>query len=408
MMPDLADIENTQLSWRFRGLPERAMGLSVSEYLEASQNLFNDGFQWPQAVILESALERNLKTMKSFCENNNVSLAPHVKTHMSPQLAQRQLENGSWGITVANASQARTFLEFGFDRILIANEVVNPSSLRYLSEQEAEIYFYIDSLAGFEIVEKNVTRPVNILLEVGKRRGRTGVRSPTRALEIAEKISNAPNMRLAGVSGYEGTYGKDRSWGSVRHVRRFLRSLVALAESAKHFGEAPFLVSAGGSAFFDLVVEELKPLAQNPDYKVVLRSGGYVVHDHGFYEGIYPFAKTQEFAFSPALEVWSIVTSRPEKNLVIINGGKRDVSVDIDFPFPLKFKSGDGQIEALDGTVVNVNDQHIYLKTENQELAVGDLVAFGISHPCTTFDKWPLIALTTDDYRLVSLYSTYF
>ncbi len=407
-MPDFADNQKDQLSWRHRGLPESAMGLSVHEYLERSESLFTDGFQWPQAIILESALEHNLTTMKVFCERHNVALAPHVKTHMSPQLAARQIDSGAWGITVANASQARTFLELGFRKIVIANEVVNPSSLKYLSEQDAEIYFYIDSLAGFDIVEENVSGPVNILVEVGKKRGRTGVRSLKDGHELAKKIHDAPNMRLAGVSGYEGVFGKDRSRASVRKVRDFLKSLVEFAQALSVYGESPFWVSAGGSAYFDLVVDELRPLTRSQDYTVVIRSGGYLAHDHGFYEGIYPFVKDPEFSFVPAIEVWSMVTSKPEKNLVIINGGKRDISVDIDLPFPLKFKSGDGDIKPLEGTVVNVNDQHIYLTTTNQELKVGDLVALGISHPCTTFDKWPLIALTDDGYRILSLYSTYF
>lgn len=407
-MFNFSEIENTKLSWKFRGLPESAMGLSIKEYVQQKRNLFTDEYQWPQAIMLDRALEQNLKTMDAFCKKHNVLLAPHVKTHMSPQLAKRQIDNGAWGVTVANASQARTFLEFGFKKILIANEVVNPSSIKYLSEQDAEIYFYIDSITGFEIVEKSATKPVNILLEIGKAQGRTGVRDLAVAEQLITKILAAKNMKLAGVSGYEGTFGKDRSAESVNKVRDFLKLLVEFAQSVKDQGESPFLVSAGGSAFFDLVVDEFKPLTQSSDYKVILRSGGYVTHDHGFYAEIYPFVKDPEFMFLPALEVWSIVNSRPENNLAIVNGGKRDISVDIDLPFALKFKSGSEAINELTGKVLNTNDQHLYLETENQELKVGDLVAFGISHPCTTFDKWPLIPVVSDDYQILDLYLTYF
>ncbi len=407
-MFNFSEIDNTKLSWKYRGLPESAMGLSINDYIKEKRNLFTDNYQWPQAIMLDSALEQNLKTMKAFCEKHNVLLAPHVKTHMSPQLAKRQIENGSWGVTVANASQARTFLQFGFKKILIANEVVNPSSIKYLSEQDAEIYFYIDSLIGFEIVEKNATRPVKILLEIGKEQGRTGVRDLALATQLVEKTVASKNMQLAGVSGYEGTFGKDRSSESINKVREFLKLLVDFAQSVKTQGESPFLVSAGGSAFFDLVVDELKPLTQSNDYKVILRSGGYVTHDHGFYAQIYPFTQDPDFTFFPALEVWSIVTSRPENNLAIVNGGKRDISVDIDLPFALKYRSASGPIGELSGKVLNTNDQHIYLETQNQELKVGDLVAFGISHPCTTFDKWPLIPVVDDDYQILDLYLTYF
>ena len=152
----------------------------------------------------------------------------------------------------------------------------------------------------------------------------------------------------------------------------------------------------------------MKPLTSDNKFKVILRSGGYVTHDHGFYAQIYPFTQDQEFSFLPALEVWSIITSKPENDLAIVNGGKRDISTDIDLPFALKFKPTAQAIQSLAGTVLNANDQHIYLHTENKELKVGDLVAFGISHPCTTFDKWPLIPVVADDYQILDLYLTYF
>lgn len=407
-MFNFSEIENTKLSWKFRGLPEAALGLSIKDYLRKAPKFLRDDYQWPQAIMLDSALENNLTTMKAFCKKHNVELAPHVKTHMSPQLARRQIDNGSWGVTVANASQARTFIEFGFKKIIIANEVANASSIKFLSEQDAEIYFYIDSLRGFEIVEKSASRPVNILLEIGKSQGRTGVRDLVLAERLVDMISASEKMNFAGVSGYEGTFGKDRSQQSIDKVRDFLQTLVAFAISVQAKGPNPFMVSAGGSAFFDLVVDELKPVTQDSNFKVILRSGGYVTHDHGFYAEVYPFVNDPEFTFFPALEVWSIVNSKPDSDLFIVNGGKRDISVDIDLPYALKYQSENAPIKKLLGKVLNINDQHLYLQTDNKELGVGDLVAFGISHPCTTFDKWPLIPVVTDDYRILDLYLTYF
>jgi D-serine deaminase-like pyridoxal phosphate-dependent protein len=407
-MFNLSEVEYTKLSWKFRGLPEASLGLSIGEYLQNAPKFLTDGYQWPQAIMLDSALEKNLKTMDTFCKKHNVELAPHVKTHMSPQLAKRQIDNGAWGVTVANASQARTFLEFGFKKIIIANEVVNASSIKFLSEQDAEIYFYIDSLRGFEIVEENSTNPVNILLEIGKSQGRTGVRDLNLAHQLVDMIISSEKMNFAGVSGYEGTFGKDRSQQSIDKVRDFLKTLVAFAIGVQAKGPNPFMVSAGGSAFFDLVVDELEPIAKDSNFKVFLRSGGYVTHDHGFYAEVYPFVNDPEFSFLPALEVWSIVNSKPDSDLFIVNGGKRDISVDINLPYALKFQSEGGPIKELVGTVLNTNDQHLYLQTDNKELRVGDLVAFGISHPCTTFDKWPLIPVVSDDYQILDLYLTYF
>jgi len=41
-------------------------------------------------------------------------------------------------------------------------------------------------------------------------------------------------------------------------------------------------------------------------------------------------------------------------------------------------------------------------------LAVGDMVAFGISHPCLTFDKWQVICMVDDDYNVTSAIKTFF
>jgi D-serine dehydratase len=62
-----------------------------------------------------------------------------------------------------------------------------------------------------------------------------------------------------------------------------------------------------------------------------------------------------------------------------------------------------------DHTVTGLNDQHCHLKVpKDSPLAVGDMVALGISHPCTTFDKWQVICTVKDDYDIVSAIRTFF
>ena len=54
-----------------------------------------------------SALEHNVSLMAAYCDEHGVSIAPHGKTTMAPQLWWRQLEAGAWGISAATAAQAR-------------------------------------------------------------------------------------------------------------------------------------------------------------------------------------------------------------------------------------------------------------------------------------------------------------
>ena len=69
----------------------------------------------------------------------------------------------------------------------------------------------------------------------------------------------------------------------------------------------------------------------------------------------------------------------------------------------------DGAAAALAGRVTELNDQHAYLRLDpGIALAPGDLVCLGISHPCTTLDKWRLIAVLDDDDRVIDAVHTFF
>jgi len=64
---------------------------------------------------------------------------------------------------------------------------------------------------------------------------------------------------------------------------------------------------------------------------------------------------------------------------------------------------------SLQATVTHLNDQHAFLALDpNEALEVGDLVGFGISHPCTAHDKWQLVPLLDDDRRVVGCIRSYF
>ena len=71
----------------------------------------------------------------------------------------------------------------------------------------------------------------------------------------------------------------------------------------------------------------------------------------------------------------------------------------------------DGSTDALDGAVeaTAIEDQHLFCRVpEDAELRVGDLVACGISHPCSMFDRWRLMAVVDDDDAVVEVVATFF
>lgn len=392
-------------------------------------NVLHGDTSFPVAVLKTSALRHNLDWMRAFCERYAVELAPHGKTTMSPQLFGAQLANGAWGITLANAVQVQVAYRFGVRRVLIANQLVARSDVRAVlqllhDDPDFECFVLADSLAGVarlaeEVEAHALARPLPVLVELGLSGKRAGCRTPEEAMTVARAVEGAPGLLLAGFEGYEGLLDQR---GAVEEFIRQLCALMLEADDEGLFGTPEILVSAGGSGFFDLVARGFQGLhGLSRPLRPVLRSGCYLTSDHGMYhvqlrrlderEGVAP-----DQGLRPALEIWSVVQSRPEPGLAILTMGKRDASHDAGLPVPLfRHRPGPGAPSELPAgcEIVKMNDQHAYLRLPEgdpirEALAVGDLVGCGISHPCTTFDRWPLLLAVDDDYAVRGALNTFF
>ena len=148
---------------------------------------------------------------------------------------------------------------------------------------------------------------------------------------------------------------------------------------------------------------------------VILRSGAYVTYDHGYYGTVSPARRGAADApgLRPALELWAQVLSRPEPGLALLGAGRRDVGFDQGLPVPLRVVRRGLPVEVssveVSGAVTELNDQHAYLRLdEGTALAPGDLVCLGISHPCTTLDKWRVIPVVSDDGRVTDTVHAFF
>jgi D-serine deaminase-like pyridoxal phosphate-dependent protein len=211
-------------------------------------------------------------------------------------------------------------------------------------------------------------------------------------------------LKLRGVTGFEGAVPKAaRDKKGEKRITSFCQKIVAAANlSYPYKSDEVFIISAGGSAYFEIVARELNKFTK--EKILLLRSGGYVTHDSKYYEEIYPFRDSAQ-SFKPAIEVWAQIISAPEPNFGVLNLGKRDIGNDLHNPIP--FAKYDSGLTPFSGQIEKLNDQHGYLKSK-QDFAISQLIGLGISHPCTTFDKWRLIPLVNDNYDVVDCLYTFF
>lgn len=388
------------------------------------------GFGTPVLLLKEQALADNLQSMQDFCHRSGLSLAPHVKTTLSPEIISRQLGAGAWAVTVATPTQLRTLRWLGAPRVLLANQLVDPAAITWLGgeldrDPGFSAFCYVDSVVGISLLERTLAdrgqhRPLPVLVELGVPGGRTGAREAEEVVALARQVVEAPHLSLAGVGGFEGVIDVGPDPQGLALVESYLWRLRQVADqlAGGYAGEVPaeLMVTVGGSAFFDLVPGVFDERWQaGRAIRVVLRSGCYVTHDSAAYQRFRSVMahRCEPLVLTAALELWARVLSRPEAGLALVDFGKRDTGIDAGFPVPRHVIRRGGAVgPAPMASVVELNDQHAYLRAAppatRLDLAVGDLVGFGISHPCTTFDKWRLIPLVDEDRALTGAVRTLF
>jgi D-serine dehydratase len=448
-MIDVRAIEASTLDPSLKGYPHRAPPCAVRDIGRQGWNVMRGDLPFPVAVLKEAALAHNLEWMADFTRATGVLLAPHGKTTMAPQLFARQIEAGAWGITFATMQQVSLGVRAGLRRIILANQLVGAEDIAQAmhlidATPDLELHVLVDSIAQLNLIEahgerRDPERRLNVLLEMGVAGGRTGCRTVDAAMQVARAIAASRAVRLSGVECFEGLSVTGDGEADRIVVERWMHAVQQVARQCDAeglYGTAEVTLSAGGSAVFDLVARSLPTQLSRP-VRTILRSGCYVTHDSGSYErflrqviarsgaawrergGLTGVPSRFALRYSPlgrpgglmpALEVWTQVQSQPEPGLAILAFGKRDASFDVDLPMPFA-RVRDGVRIPLDANwpIGKLNDQHAYMQIPaGADLRVGDLVGCGISHPCTTFDKWRWMPIVDDDYGVTDAIRTFF
>jgi D-serine dehydratase len=397
---------------------------TAAEIASRGWNLLREDVSLPAAVLYRDKIEHNLKWMQRFTDAYGMKLAPHGKTTMAPRLFEMQLKGGAWGITLATAHQVQVAYSHGVRRVLMANQLVGKRNMELIAEMvadpEFDFYCLVDSALNVDQLGEYFSgrrQRVKVLVELGVTGGRCGVREDAdlqKLLQALERWQGA--VDLCGVELYEGVLKDEED------IRVFLRRGSEVTKRLlrdKQFACTPALLSGAGSAWYDVVAEEFASAGFDGAVEMVLRPGCYLTHDVGNYQtqqqrilGSNPIARKMLSGLVPALHIWAYVQSIPEPHVAVLGMGRRDAAFDSGLPTPaLHYRPGAKKPTAVPAgwEVTKLMDQHGYLKISSEDdVQVGDMLGFNISHPCLTFDKWRVLAMVDETYDVVDVVKTYF
>jgi D-serine dehydratase len=420
------------LGSNFKGYPRTQAPRLRSEVGAAGWNVLAGDLPLPLAMLKREALEHNLAWMQSRVREWGIDLAPHGKTSMSPQLFQRQLNAGAWGLTFATVTQLAVGVAAGARRTLIANQVVSDEDLAGIqlllsATAGLRIVFLVDSLAQLALIEDWAKRhpasvPFEVMIEIGVEGARTGCRTHEEAVTLATRLRASDAVKLVGIETYEGQGATGVSEPDTAYANTLMDRVEAIArhcDTHKLFETDEVLVSAGGSAIFDLVAGRLKPALGSPVRGLLalglLRDARpWLLQAHGERGRRAPGLRMRR---RPASRDGSLGHGAiaPRAGPGDSCGGQaRHLLRPLDARAHRARGTRRAQAEAVPAgwKITALNDQHAYLRWDASEEAeapaVGDRVGLGISHPCTTFDKWHWMPVVENDYRVSDAVAMHF
>ncbi|EJY1762071.1 TPA: amino acid deaminase [Klebsiella oxytoca] len=389
--------------------------------MSAPANLLAEEVCLPAALLKKTALENNIAWMQRYADARGISLAPHGKTTMTPWIFQAQQRAGAWGIGVGSAWQASAAMASGVERVLMVNQLVGRANMQAVSRlkahyRTAEFICCIDSLANARALSAFFSerqQTLDVLIEQGVAGGRCGCRSVEDALALAQAAAELPGLRLRGLELYEGVlHGDDPQ----PQVEALLRQAADLACRMEHLVEGEFVLTGAGTVWYDVVCNIWLAAKKPARCRIVIRPGCYITHDRGIYDIAQkalvardPIACDLGGDLTSALELMAMVQSVPEADRAVVNFGKRDCAFDAGLPQPVARYRNGAQLSAEGIESVGIMDQHCMLRlAPGSDVQVGDILVFGTSHPCLTFDKWKTLLLVDEQYNVLEELDTLF
>ena len=354
---------------------------------ENQLNNLHKNIDTPALLIIEDRLDRNILHMQTLADENYSWLRPHIKTHKSINIAQRQITLGAPGITTAKLSEAEIMFESGIDDIFIANQITHPLKINRLKMLHAQcrVIIGIDNEQQIELLrpafEKTIS-PLEVRIEIDSGFNRCGIKDNKMLLKLAQKILAESWLSLEGIFTHAGQVYSATSEEALAEIGIKESEILAGAHDYLHKKGIEIQTVSVGST------PSVKYAVRNETVNEI-RPGNYVFND-----GI-QLALGSTRAESCSLFVLSTVISQPRKNYIIIDAGSKSLGLDRG-AHSMRLISGYGTPVNIEAEIERLSEEHGILKLKNaQTVKLGSPVIILPNHACAVanlFEKYYLIS----------------
>lgn len=271
--------------------------------------MLNSQVPTPALFVDLDVFERNLVRMHGFFADKACDIRPHVKAHKTPAIARLQQEAGGCvGFCCANVWEAEVFAAEGFDDLLIANEVCDPTKIDRLAalSKKTTLTVAVDSRRAADLLAGTELR---VLIDVNVGLPRCGV-PPEEAIELA-RVATRDGLRVVGVMGYEGHATAIEDVDKRAQVARgSMEILLGVADELRREAYDISIVSAGSTLTYD-VTGTIPGITE-------VQVGSYALMDT-------EFAKSSPF--EEALRCLATVVSVND-NIAVLDCGLKTLTID--------------------------------------------------------------------------------
>jgi D-serine deaminase-like pyridoxal phosphate-dependent protein len=332
----------------------------------------------PAVLVDLDIVEANIARMAGLARRERLSLRPHVKTHKSTSIAQRQLAAGAVGVCCATASEAEVMIEGGVGDVLLAYPLVGRRKFERVAPLlgSTALTLVTDSkavTASYRDLAQTIGHSIRVMIEIDSGMHRVGV-DPRSVVEIAADIASGNDLELRGIMTHAGHSHDATDQLGIESVARHEAAIMGAArEELEGAGFDLAIVSAGSTI--------TAPYLHAADGITEIRPGTYVYND---------LRTMSTYACTPdGLAAFALATVVSlEGDRVTIDAGSKTLTTSHDAIY------GFGHLRDQPGSrFTRLSEEHGVLAVPNgrSRLAVGDRVQILPIHVCAWMDLQPEI-----------------